>query len=52
LREENELLKCEMIEIKKNLLSVASYKKEEAITNLRDTIKKEDSEIKELKIKL
>ena len=47
MREENELLKYEMTEIKKNLMSV-----EEAIANLRDTIKKEDSEIKELKLKL
>ena len=46
------MLKYEMTEIKKNLMSVASYKKEEAIANLRDTIKKEDSEIKELKLKL
>jgi uncharacterized protein (DUF3084 family) len=52
LREENELLRRELSEIKKNLLFGSSGKKDDVISNLRNTIKKEDTEIKELRLKL
>lgn len=52
LREENELLRRELSEIKKNLMLGNINKKEDLISNLRHTIKKEDNENKELKIKL
>lgn len=52
LREENELLRRELSEIKKNLMFGNINKKEDLISNLRNTIKKEDNENKELKIKL
>jgi hypothetical protein len=52
LREENETLKHELNEIKKKMVSNPANKKEDLICNLRDTIKKEDNEIKELRVKL
>jgi chromosome segregation ATPase len=52
LREENDMLKRELSEIKKNLMFGTSNKKEEIISTLRNTIKKEDSENKELRLKL
>lgn len=46
------MLRKELSEIKKTLMFGSSGKKEEIICNLRDTIKKEDSENKELRFKL
>jgi chromosome segregation ATPase len=44
-------LRNELNDIKKHLLFGAGSKKEEIISNLRDTIKKEDGEIRELRVK-
>jgi hypothetical protein len=40
------------MEIKKQLMFGSPTKKEEIISNLRDTIKKEDAALKEFKLKL
>lgn len=44
-------MRNELNDIKKHLLFGAGSKKEEIISNLRDTIKKEDGEIRELRVK-
>ena len=45
-------MRKELIEIKKELLTASLSKKDDTISNLRSTIKREDGEIKDLRVKL